>query len=431
MRPPLRKSQIRGKAFAAAHPYCILALDPRLGKSRAAIEAHEESKRKTCLVICPTYLITHWEFEIHKWAFKKRTVTSIRKGKEIYDLFDSDYAVISYDLALKAPYLFEWAKTIIIDEPHLYLKTMDTKRTEFIHKSVYENSVPSVIQLTGTPIKNRVSEFYCPVALCYYNPQFPKTGQDFLDRFPTAIDFADHFSNKHKYQIEVNTKKGFKLVTIIKWTGMKNIPELKSYLKNVYLRIRADDNELPPIVFVDFYADQSPNEDLMRAFKRFFEAEGKDSVKSDVKAEAALQKIPVTIEYANDLMQQLETPVLIYRDHVEPIERIAKHFGVPAITGEMNAERRIRLAKEFQAGKEKVLCATIGSLQVGVDLSRAKDLILNDLPWVPGDLTQVYNRMRKVGDTETRFIHRILGSPQDEKISNALEEKRKVIERVT
>lgn len=424
-KPALRNSQKKAIAFGLKHPYCILALDPRLGKTRAAIEVHEKSKRQNCLVICPGYLIDHWKFEIKKWAGEDRIVTTIKQGKEIYDLIDTDYCVISYDLSLKAPALFEWAQTVIVDEPHLYIKSMETKRTELIHKYIYENSIPSVIQLTGTPIRNRVAEFYCPVALCYYDPKTKKT--DFLDRFPTSLDFADYFSRRVQYHIEVGNRR----VKVVKWIGMRNIPELKSYLKGRYLRIKAKEDELPQLFFVDVAVDDSPNEKLLAAFNKHFEAEGSDSVRPDIKAEAALQKAPLTIQYATDLLEQLKTPVIIYTDHVASCEFIAKHFGVPAIHGKMGSGTRKKLADSFQAGNGNVLVATIGSLSVGIDLSRAHDLILNDPAWVPSDLTQIYNRMRKVGDKGTRFVHRIWGSPQDRKISEALTEKINVIEKVT
>ena len=122
---------------------------------------------------------------------------------------------------------------------------------------------------------------------------------------------------------------------------------------------------------------------------------------------------------------------MIYSDHREPIQKIAAHFGVPAITGEMPANKRAQLVAEFQAGNLKYLCATIGALKEGADLFRSKDIVLNDPCWVPGDLTQMMNRIRAIGQKEPRTVHRILGSPQDEKIYSVLEEKMKVIEAAT
>jgi len=123
--------------------------------------------------------------------------------------------------------------------------------------------------------------------------------------------------------------------------------------------------------------------------------------------------------------------VLIYSDHKEPIKAIAKHFGVPAITGEMPGNKRAQLVADFQAGKLDKLCATIGSLKEGADIFRADHLVLNDLCWVPGDLLQVMNRMRKLGQQQPKLVHRMWGSPQDEKIGEAIDEKIRVIDLAT
>lgn len=424
MKPALRKCQTRAIKFGLENAYSILALDPRLGKSRAAIEIHERRKKPNCLVVCPGYLVSNWQAEIEKWASKeKQFIKAVKKGKDISQPF-GDYIIISYDLARKAPHFFEWCSTLIIDEAH-YLKSIEAKRTEFIHKEVYENSVPCVIQLTGTPLKNRVAEFYSLVALTYYDPR--EKDPDFLTKFETSIDFADYFSHRETYYIEV----GFRTVTINKWVGMQRIPELKKFLKGKYLRIRATEEDFPALHYKDFLVSKTPNINLLKMFNGYFKGEDTGSVKSNFKKEAAIVKAPITAEYAKDLLEQIDTPILIYSDHVDPCEKLAKIFKVPAITGKMPGAKRMELARRFQAGEGKVLCATIGALSVGIDLSRAKDLILNDPSWVPGDLKQVFDRMRKVGDKGSVCVHRILGSPQDAKIWEAIEQKMEVIERAT
>ena len=122
---------------------------------------------------------------------------------------------------------------------------------------------------------------------------------------------------------------------------------------------------------------------------------------------------------------------LVYSDHREPVEKMAAHFGVPAITGSMPASKRSQLVNDFQAGKLRIICATVGSLKEGADLYRAKDLVLNDPPWVPGDIQQVINRTRALGQKEPRTVHRILGSPQDGKIWEVMQEKMETIRRAT
>lgn len=418
--------QVINYEYGLQNPYSLICMDPRLGKTLVAISI-QKKLQLNCLVICPGYLTANWRKEILKWN-PKADVTVFKSGKEIYEPCDTDFVIISYDLVQKAEHLFEWASMVVMDEIH-GIKSMSAKRTQFIHKAIFENSIKRVHGLTGTPLKNRVREFYSLIALMYYDPRLenPK----FLNRYPDEITFAEKFSYRREYNVQVTSKRGAKFtMPIVKYEGLRNVKTMKKYLRGRYLRTKADENDLPPVTFKDVLISDSPNLDLLKAFTDYFNDEDAGSVRPDIKVKAAMQKVPFTIKYAEDLLQSAKC-ALIYSDHVESCEAIAKHFGVPAITGKMSGTKRARLAAEFQAGSRNLICATIGSLKEGQDLFRSEDIILNDVCWVPGDIKQVINRIRGLGQKSPRTVHEIFGSPQDEKISMALKQKMKVIEEAT
>jgi superfamily II DNA or RNA helicase len=441
----LTKKQKLMIAFGQAHPYAILAAEPRLGKTRSAIEIKKKTS-SNCLVVCPSYLISNWKKEINKWA-PDQSVTTFKKGADIYDVCDSDFVVTSYDLVQKAEHLFEWADMVISDETH-NLKNMASKKSSFFHQALFENSVKRFYGLTGTPIKNRVKEFYSLLALTNYDPR--QTDHSFLDKFPDEITFADHFSNFETYTVRVSKGKKTWDMPVTRYFGIKNTAELKKWLKGKYLRIRADKADLPPISYVDTLVSDLADANLLKAFNNYFvdeaeirqlvrtrqvtEAEARElrtsSVLPEHKRNAAIKKIPFTIKYVENLMESVKC-CLVYSDHREPVEKIAAHFKVPAITGSMSGNKRAELVNNFQSGKLNILCATIGALKEGADLFRAKDLVLNDMPWVPGDLQQVINRTRALGHKKPRTVHRIMGSPQDAKICGIIEEKIRTIEQAT
>lgn len=398
----------------------------RLGKSASVIWLQRD-RNVNCLVICPSYLILNWKKEILKWN-PKASVTVFRKGKDIYEPCDSDFVVISYDLVQKAEHLFEWCDMVVMDEIH-NIKSMAAKRSQFIHRCIFENAIKYVHGLTGTPLKNRVREFYSLLSMMYYNPKFKDP--EFLEKYPDEITFAERFSHRYSYEVDVITKRGAKFrMPIVKYEGLKNVEELKTWLEPVYIRVRAEAGDLPPVSYNDILISDSPDKELLEAFNAFFEGEESHLVRPDIKVQAAMKKVPFTIKYVEDLMESKDC-CLIYSDHKEPVKMLAKHFKCPAITGEMPGNARAKLVNDFQLGKLNILCATIGSLKEGADLYRSKDIVLNDLAWVPGDLLQVVNRIRAIGEKESRIVHRIFGSPQDEKISETLEKKMKVIEAAT
>lgn len=441
------KKQRKVYEYGMKHPYSIFAVDPRLGKSMVGI-AIQQNLRNNCLIICPGYLVPNWAKEIKKWAKKGTQVTVFRKGSEIYEPCDTDFVVISFDLVQKAAHLFEWADMVLIDEVQ-HIKGMAAKRTQFIHRQIYENSLPRVHLLSGTILKNRVHEFYSPLAIMYYSPNAEQIegAQDFgtfikvkahkssppkfLKRFEDEIAFADFFSHRKEFKVRIKDKKGrIYQMPVAKWEGLRNVDELKKYLKGRYIRVKASDKDLPPVSYKPILISDSADPALLDAFNTYFEGEGTGSVRPDIKVEAAMRKVPFTISYVEDLLTSVES-VLIYSDHRAPIEAIAAHFGVTAITGKITGKKRSKLAKEFQAGKGRILCATIGALKEGVDLFRSKDIVLNDYCWVPGDMKQVVNRIRGLGQKDPRTVHEIFGSPQDEKISETLKSKIDVIERAT
>lgn len=421
-KPALKEYQVRAISYGLANPYSILALNPGLGKTRVSIEIREKLK-SNCLVICPSYLISNWVKELRLWAPPGTQITAIRSGKDIYPVCDTDYLLVSYDLAQKAEHFFEWADMVVLDEAH-NIKSMKAKRTEFIHKNIFENSLKRVHLLTGTPIKNRVQEFYSLISLCFYNPSVADS--QFLETYPSEIDFADHFSYREEYTMEINNR----FITVLKWNGLKNVDELRTHLKGRYLRIKADELNLPPVMYKSMLISETPDLALRDAFNTHFLNDGAGSVNPTAKAQAALKKVPFTVKYAKDLLEEAEC-VLIYSDHVEASEAIAREFGVRALNGTVNAATRTGLAKQFQAGEGKVLVATIKALSEGIDLTRSSHVIFNDLPWVPGDLKQVIYRIQRLGQKSHCTVHRILGSPQDEEIMYALEKKSQVIEKAT
>ena len=414
--------------YAHNNPYCILGLDVGLGKTIVALTAGHRSSYKM-LVLCPAYLKLNWINEIKK-VFNNK----ITKKVQLFDSKkqlrtpddDTNIVIVSYSLVEQCEALFEWADMLICDEAH-YLKSMKAKRTEHVHRLIYENSLKSVLLLTGTPIQNRVWEFYSLMAICNYNPRIKEPL--FLTQYESYVDFANKFSYREEYTVEIKNK----MVTIVNWRGFRkeNISELKKHLKGIYLRIKAEEvlKDLPEKIYKDVLISNVQNRELLKAFNEA-QARGMDVIRPEIKALAALQKTPFTVNYVQDLLET-GVKVIVYSDHVESIKAIAEALKVEAITGSMPTKRRHELADAFQNGDAQLLCVTIGSFSTGVTLTACHNTVYNDRPWTPGALDQADGRTRRIGQLNACVYHSIFGSYTDQFIAEKLAEKSNTIKNVT
>ncbi len=373
--------------------------------------------QKRCLVLCPASLTLNWRKEIFKFL-PDAAVSVFRKRSDFYYPVDSDFVVCSYDMAIKHPYLFEWASMLIMDEC-TQIKDLGTYRTETIHKLIFENSIPRVHLLSGTPIKNRIKEYYSLIAICNYDPKIKKSA--FLEKFPDHNIFADRFSFRKEYDIYFNNRRR----KVVKWDGLQREHELKAWLHGIYISMKSD---LPPINYRDVFLEDFNDEALLEEFlNNTHDLEG---TKSPIKMAAALRKVPLTVKYVRDMRSSgtIDGPVIIYTDHVESCEQLAIHFNTDAITGKMAVARRQLMADRFQEGELDVLCATYGAFSEGYTLHKSNFIAANDYPWSPGAIKQAAFRINRKGQTRPCHFHRIFGSAQDEYIFKTVMEKQKVLD---
>jgi SNF2 family DNA or RNA helicase len=420
---PYQKKSVE---FALKNPYCILALEVGLGKSLVALTVGVKTNSKM-LVVCPAYLRYTWKNEIIKF-YPDLKVSIFDSKKNLETPADQDIIIISYNLSDSYEKGFEWCDLLICDEAH-NLKSMKAKRTEAIHKHVFENSLKRVLLLTGTPIQNRVWEFYSLMAICNYCPT-PKQGlpASFLNDFPSYIDFADFFSNRREFEMMVNNRR----LKVVNWEGFKNVEILKGYLKDIYIKFKSKDVllDLPDKIYKEILISNTENKALLEEYERIQDQDDMDKIRPPIKAMNALSKVDFTIEYVKDLLETTNK-VLVYSDHVDAARALAKGFKCKAITGSMSMNERQNIANEFQHGTHSVLVATIGSFSTGVTLTSCCNTVFNDLPWTPSSIEQAEGRTFRIGQKSTCVVHKVFGSLTDQSINQKLFSKKEIISVVT
>ena len=380
--------------------YVILAHEMGLGKSVTSLSV-ACSIGKPTLIICPAYLRRKWE---------KDDVSTFVEGGEI--------EILSYTELVKGLDKLKKYDTVIIDEGH-YIKNLKAKRTIACHSYIFKNKPECIMVLTGTPIKNRISEYFSLLQLCYHGGNYP----EFKGFYKNYFKFCHTFSYERKYTLGS--------IQISKFEGLKEPQRLRTLISPVYLRKRSlDVIELPEKNYREIVIKSRSDYDnkLEKAYS-LYEENPKDVAYMTLKAANALAKSPATTELAQNIIDEGHS-VVIFTDHVASCSEIALTLGVTPLSGNTAQDVRDAEVTRFKKGLTKALVATIGVLSTGENFTIANYMIINDFPFVPTDLDQAEKRIHRIGQKEPCFYYYIFSSPIDKKIFKMIQSKKKIIDEV-
>lgn len=384
--------------------------EPGVGKTlqilAAICQVLKEGQR--ALVVCPPFLANTWMTEI-------ATFTHLESGKDI--------DVVPYTMLGKRVESFEKYSFIACDEAH-YLKNLDAQRTRKFHSYMIKHRPEYYVWATGTPIKNRIPEIY---SFLLTLSRYPHVTPNITVKYRSHYAFCMRFTNV--------SERSFGGRSVMQFSGMKNVEELKEYLKPWTLRRKADEFlDLPQMQAQMIPANYKDDPELAKAFAEFGPESGVKGGDIVAKKNSAIAKAHFTAEYVATQLEADMGPVLVFSDHREPVDMIERELSqawrVGSIKGGDSAEKRNELVKQFQAGQLDVLVATVGSSSTGLTLTRSNLVIFNDIPWVPADLVQARKRIHRISQNrECRCVY-IVGSKVDDNIIKTIRAKEKVINTV-
>jgi len=313
------------------------------------------------------------------------------------------------------------AAMYIADECHL-LKNPRAARTHKFYEILKTRKPKYFIGLTGTPIKNRVPDFWTLLGFCSVNP-LDTNGVKLTGNLSKYYSFCRHFC-----RTETMDLRGRK---IEKFTSIKpeRIDEFKSLLREKFIRFKVAEvlDDLPDLTRKIVSIELAPQPGLLEEYTAYMEGRKRDI---GAKVASAGLKAPHTASYCLGLMDEGSGPLLIFSDHVGSAQLIHRKLGGLLVTGATAMDKRIIAVSEFQAGRVKALTATLGALSVGVTLTAARHVVFNDLSWVPSDNLQAEKRIHRIGQKNACIAHYIDATETDAHIRKTLFEKLKTIGQV-
>lgn len=412
--------QIDGAKFLLFNRKCILADEMGCGKTLTAIiaAAHVPGPK---LIVCPASLKLNWAKEI-RTAFNEPPQISILETKKSVE--NAEWYIVNYDILEKYKYMITTTKpaVLILDEAH-YIKAVsnsgkpDSKRAE-LALEIAKNA-PYVFLLTGTPITSRPKDLY-----------------NLLKAIEHPLGKVKFFEYGKRYCNGKQIKIGSRYVW--DFSGASNIKELHNFVKPYMLRRTKEQViDLPPKIrhFMPVEVDLREYQQKLREYLSHSNATYAEELVmlNAMKKLLADQKIPHTIEFAENIIEE-EGAIVIFTNYKSVIEALVGKFknNCVVIDGSTPGHKRQEAVEAFQNGDVQVFVGNMQAAGVGITLTRAKSMIINDYDWVPATHVQAEDRIHRISQDSKVNIYYLYadGAEIEEHLVDTLEKKLRIIESI-
>lgn len=377
----------------------ILADDMGLGKTTSTIIAALESGSKKVLIICPATLKINWKREIENYSKKDVFIAESKSFSTEHDFVIINYDIIKNFHDIKDKEKSEIIKAnfdlVIVDEAH-YIKNAQAQRTKLINDFV--KNIDRLWLLTGTPMTSRPIDYYNLLSLV--DSPSAKNWMAYVIRYCAG------------YQFKVGPRKIWNVM------GASNLEELRDRTSGTILRrLKEDVLDLPDKIITPVYLrlKSKEYEEVMGEYYNWYEKNPEESKSltvqfsklTKVRQVIADEKILHTIELAENIIEQ-DKKVIIFCNFTDSLNKIIEHFGKSAVKldGSMSKPERQRSVDEFQDNpKVKVFVGNIKAAGVGITLTAAEAVIMNDLSFLPSDHAQSEDRAYRYGQKNNVLVY--------------------------
>jgi SWI/SNF-related matrix-associated actin-dependent regulator 1 of chromatin subfamily A len=370
-----------------------------LGKTTSTIIAALETGVKKILIICPSSLKINWQREIENYTDRS---VYIAEGKNFSQ--EHDFIIVNYDILknfydLKDKEKSEIYKSnfdlIVIDEAH-YVQNGQAQRTKLVNSFV--KSVDKLWLLTGTPMTSRPMNYFNLLSLI----ESP-VAQNWM---AYAIRYCQG------YQFKAGNRKIWNV------TGASNLEELRDRTsRQVLRRLKTEVLDLPDKIISPVYLRLKSKlyEGLMGEYYDWYENKTDESSSltvqfsklMKVRQVIAEEKINDTIELVQNIIDQGKK-VIIFTNFTNTLNKIADHFGKQAVRLDGSTSKSMRQHAVDQFQDNEKITVFVGNLKaagVGLTLTAAEAVIMNDLSFVPSDHTQAEDRAYRYGQKSNVSVY--------------------------
>lgn len=355
----------------------LLADAMGLGKTLTALAAARAMVRRAdcrLVVLAPAGLHRHWRAEAASLALSPQLCSWARIPAE----------------------LPEAGCVLIVDEAH-FAQTMAAARTQALLRLARHPRLRAIWLLSGTPIKNGRPVQLLPLLAAIDHP---------IARDRRAFE--------QRYCLGHWREQGGRRLWYCQ--GASHLDELQRLVQPLLLhRHKQQCLDLPPkqrcfhpVLLTDAQARGFAHR-LQQQIDSYRRRAARGEVRRDAELLAVLTalrqiassyKLPAAAALLADLRQAGEA-VVVFTAFVDTARRLQAHCGgepqALLLCGAVPVRQRQELVDRFQAGDAALLIATYGTAALGYSLHRARQVLLVERPWTPGDAEQAEDRCHRIG----------------------------------
>lgn len=414
--------------------------EPGLGKTLQSIATINLADAFPCLVVCPSSLKINWLREWEKFTDKKAMILT-DKVRDTWTFFFQtgmhQVFIVNYE-SLKKYFVQRikkaegWTlrdvefrnsinlfKSVIIDESHR-CKSASTQQAKFC-KGICTGK-EWVIELTGTPVVNRLKDLIPQLAILDRMNDFGGY-KPFVDRYCSGQREASNLRelnfNLWKYCM-FRREKSLVLTDLpdkIRQVNTCEITNRKEYM----------DAERDLIMYLQKYKD-ADDDKIAKAMR------GEVMVRINILRQiSARGKVRDVIEFVKDFRENGKKIILFCSLH-EVVDQLKRYFPTAvSVTGRDSQDEKQRAVDAFQNNpKADIIICSIKAAGVGLTLTASSNVAFVEFPWTYADCCQCEDRAHRIGQKDSVTCYYFLGRRTiDEKVYRIIQEKKNIANAVT
>ena len=309
---------------------------------------------------------------------------------------------------------------IIIDEAH-YVSNSKAQRTKIVNDICKKTK--HVWLLTGTPMTSRPINYYNILKLV--GSRVSTNWRSYVLRYCEGRQFRAHGGRK-----------------VWNVNGASNLEELRDRTNNKVLRrLKEDVLDLPDKIITPIYLELKSN-DYEREVGEYLDWTNRNSNQSltvhlskltKIRQILAWDKLEYTCELIDQAIEQ-EKKVIVFCNFTAPLLELGRRYEKNSVLlyGQMNKEDRQKSVDTFQNDPDtKIFISNIKAGGLGITLTAAEAVIMNDLSFVPSDHSQAEDRAFRIGQKKNvSCFYPIFDNTIERVIYNILANKKRVIDTV-